>query len=253
MHPVWILGCRVDAVGRSVAVARIDELAHGKAASLVVTLGTEMVMCAQTNAAFRAVVNESALSLCDTIGLLLASRLQNRALGERITGVELVGELAARSARSDLRLYLLGGRDDVANVAAERLRAAYAGAQIVGARNGYFQESESREVATAIASSGANVLLAALGSPKQELWLHRYLADTGCRVGIGVVGSLDVIAGTAQRASPFWQRLGLEWLYRLIREPRRWRRQIALPQFAAAVIWERLTVVFGYRAHREHS
>jgi N-acetylglucosaminyldiphosphoundecaprenol N-acetyl-beta-D-mannosaminyltransferase len=242
-----VLGARVDAVGRDEAVARIAALANrstgsGQAApALVVTLGVEMVMAARRNPAFQRVINGAALVTCDTIGLLLASRLRGGPLHERVTGVELVGALAARSARTgDLRLYLLGGGGDTAVRAAEALRRAYPGVAIVGARDGYFREDQSAAITDAIRASGANVLLAGLGSPKQELWLARHLAASGCCVGIGVGGSFDVYAGNVERAPVLVQRAGLEWLYRLAKEPRRWRRQLALPHFALAALKEAL-------------
>ncbi|HTJ28214.1 MAG TPA: WecB/TagA/CpsF family glycosyltransferase [Candidatus Limnocylindria bacterium] len=247
MASFGVLGARVDAVGRDEAVEQIAALANRSAGSrqaapaLVVTLGVEMVMAARRNAAFRRVINGAALVTCDTIGLLLASRLRGGPLRERVTGVELVGALAARSARrGDVRLYLLGGGGDTAVRAAEALRRGYPGVLIAGARDGYFREAESAAVTDAIRASGANVLLAGLGSPKQELWLAAHLAASGCGVGIGVGGSFDVYAGNVERAPVLVQRTGLEWLYRLVKEPRRWRRQLALPHFALAALGEAL-------------
>lgn len=237
-----VLGCRVDAVSRDDAVARIAALANGAEPGLVVTLGVEMVMAAQRDAEFRRTINEAALVTCDTIGLLLVSRLRGGPLRERVTGVELVSALAAHSAAlRDVRLYLLGAGGDTAARAADALRRAHPGAVVSGARDGYFAPDESDAVAAAIRASGANVLCAGLGSPKQERWLARYLAATGCGAGIGVGGSFDVLAGNVARAPAFFRRAGLEWAYRLAKEPRRWRRQLALPRFAAAALAETLT------------
>lgn len=238
MESIEILGCRVDAVGRDAAVARVVELAHGSEPSLVVTLGTEMVMEARRNARFRGTIDGAAFVVCDTVGLLLASRLRGGPLRERVTGVELLEALAARSARGDLRFFLLGGRGETAERAAAALRARFPGASIAGTHDGYFDDSRSREIAAAVRASGANVLLAGLGSPKQEMWMAEHLSASGCGVGIGIGGALDVLAGNVERAPRAWQRIGLEWLYRLAREPRRWRRQLALPAFAALALRE---------------
>jgi N-acetylglucosaminyldiphosphoundecaprenol N-acetyl-beta-D-mannosaminyltransferase len=245
-----VLGCRVDAVGPDEALTRIvtfanerdaAQAANGGRAALVVTLGVEMVMAAQRDDEFRRIVNGAALVTCDTIGLLLASRLRGGPLRERVTGVELIGALAARSAaHGDVRLYLLGSAGDTAARAADALRSAYPGVAVAGARDGYFGEGESAAVAAAIRASGANVLLAGLGSPKQEKWLARHLPATGCGAGIGIGGSLDVYAGNVVRAPAVFQRAGLEWAYRLAKEPRRWRRQLALPRFALAALGESL-------------
>ncbi|MDQ6941065.1 MAG: WecB/TagA/CpsF family glycosyltransferase [Candidatus Eremiobacteraeota bacterium] len=246
-----VLGCRVDAIGRDAAVAGIAALANGTDPGLVVTLGVEMVMAAQRDPAFRAAIDRAALVTCDSIGLLLASRLRGGPLHERVTGVELVDALAARSAAAgDVRLYVLGGAGDTASRAGEALRQRYPGAVISGARDGYFRPEESDAVAAAVRASGANVLLAGLGFPKQEFWIEQHLAATGCGVGIGIGGSLDVYAGNVVRAPVFFRRTGLEWAYRLGKEPRRWRRQLALPRFAVAALAEALTAGKAGKKHR---
>jgi len=243
-----ILGCRVDAVGRDEAVSRIAALANSGRPGLVVTLGVEMVMAAQRDPEFRRIVNGAALVTCDTVGLLLASRLRGGPLRERVTGVELVDALAARSASlGDVRLYLLGSAGDTAQRAADVLRTAYPGAIVAGARDGYFSASDAPSVVAAIRASGANVVLAGLGSPRQERWLAQHLAASGAGAGLGVGGSFDVYAGNVARAPAFFQRTGLEWAYRLAKEPWRWRRQLALPRFAVAALGEALTA----RTHRK--
>jgi N-acetylglucosaminyldiphosphoundecaprenol N-acetyl-beta-D-mannosaminyltransferase len=242
VESIDILGCRVDAVGRAEAVARVAELAQNTHGSLVITLGVEMVMAAQRDAAFRAIVNGAALCVCDTIGLLLASRLRGGPLRERVTGVELVDALAARSATTgDICLYFLGAAGDTAQRAASALQARYPGARIGGAANGYFRDEDIPAIVAAIRASGANVLCAGLGSPRQEQWLSQHLNETGCGVGIGIGGSFDIFAGNVKRAPAAIQRAGLEWAYRLVSEPRRWRRQLALPLFAAAAAKEIFT------------
>jgi N-acetylglucosaminyldiphosphoundecaprenol N-acetyl-beta-D-mannosaminyltransferase len=237
-----VLGCRVDAVSRDAAVACIAALANGDQPGLVVTLGVEMIMAAQHDVAFRNAIDDAALVTCDSVGLLLASRLNGGPVHERVTGVELVDALAARSASAgDVRLYLLGGAGDTAARAGDALRRAHPGMIVSGARDGYFRADESDAVAAAVRASGANVLLAGLGFPKQEFWIERYLAATGCGAGIGVGGSLDVYAGNVVRAPAFFRRTGLEWAYRLGKEPRRWRRQLALPRFALAALREAIS------------
>ena len=247
MTSTYVLGCRVDAVGRADAVERIAALAAAPSPSIVVTLGVEMVMEAQRNTRFRALVNRAALSLCDTVGILLASRLRGGPLRERVTGVDLIGPLAERSARGgDLRLFLFGAAPGVVERAAAALTRDHPGVRVAGTRNGYFAPEESAAIARTIAQSGANVVLVGLGSPKQEFWLEEHLGATGASVGIGVGGSFDVLAGAVVRAPRVLRRAGLEWLYRLIREPARWRRQLALPRFALAAFRE----AFSPRGHK---
>ncbi len=241
MSDVSILGCRVDVVDRAQAVDRIVKLARGNEPSLVVTLGTEMVVRARHDARFREIANGSALSLCDTIGVLLAARyLHGVPMKERVAGVDLIDPLCARFAAEGLSVYLCGGKGDTAERAAAVLRARHPALIVAGARDGYFSPAEDERVANQIAATGARVLFLGLGSPRQEAWIADYLSRAGCGVGIGVGGSFDVLAGNVARAPEIWQKLNVEWLYRLLREPSRWRRQLALPKFVWYAIVERL-------------
>ena len=235
-----MLGCRVDALGSDEAVRRIVQLARQSGSALVVTLGTEMVVRAQNDARFRDAVNASALSLCDTVGVLLAARLQGAALPERVSGIELLEPLCAALAAERLPAFFLGGKGDTAARAAAALAARHPGLAIAGTRDGYFSADDDAQVAAEIARSGARVLFAGLGSPRQELWLAERLSATQCGVGIGVGGSFDVLAGNVRRAPALWRKLNLEWLYRLVREPARWRRQLALPKFVVLALRERV-------------
>jgi N-acetylglucosaminyldiphosphoundecaprenol N-acetyl-beta-D-mannosaminyltransferase len=158
---------------------------------------------------------------------------------ERVTGVDLIDPLCAALARAGLPLYLLGAKGDTAARAGAALAARHPGLAIAGARDGYFPASEDEAVAREIARTGARVVLVGLGSPRQELWIRARLAQSGARVGIGVGGSFDVLAGNVERAPERWRRLNLEWLYRLVKEPQRWRRQLALPLFVMLALRER--------------
>jgi N-acetylglucosaminyldiphosphoundecaprenol N-acetyl-beta-D-mannosaminyltransferase len=237
---VQILGCRLDPIDSQEAAVRILALAKAGRGAQVVTLGTEMVVHAQRDARFRSIVNESALSLCDTIGLLVVARRRGAPLRERVAGVELIERLCAGAAAQGIPVYLLGGAQGVAEAAAATLTSRFPGLNVVGTGNGYFRNEQAQSVAETIARSGARMLFAGLGSPRQEYWLARHLRDSSCGVGVGVGGSFDVIAGRIERAPRFVRRLGLEWFYRLLKEPWRWRRQLALPRFIWLVALEEL-------------
>jgi N-acetylglucosaminyldiphosphoundecaprenol N-acetyl-beta-D-mannosaminyltransferase len=237
---VTILGCRLDDVGADEAVKRIAAYARAPGAAQVVTLGTEMVVYAQRDARFRAAVNAAALSLCDTVGLLWVARRRGARLRARVPGVELIERLCDAAEREGMGVYLFGGAEGVAASAASRLRQRHPKLVVSGTRSGYFRDDESVEIAAEIRRSGARLLFCGLGFPKQELWLAEHLRETGCGAGIGVGGSFDVISGRSVRAPALWRRLGLEWLFRLVREPRRWRRQLALPLFIGLVACEGL-------------
>ncbi|HEV3157622.1 MAG TPA: WecB/TagA/CpsF family glycosyltransferase [Candidatus Baltobacteraceae bacterium] len=251
MESVQILGCRVDALDEIAAVERIVGFARSKTPALVVTLGTEMVMRARQDANFREVLSSAKLSLCDTVGILLAARAWGFPLRKRVAGIDLLDPLCERLAREGLALALVGSKGNTAERAAAVLIARHPGLRIVLARDGYFPPSQDESIAEMVRASGASVVFAGLGSPRQELWIAEHiLPRVGC-VGIGVGGSFDVLAGNVVRAPDFWKNRGLEWLYRLLVEPNRWRRQLVLPHFAILAAREfaahRLTVFRGKR------
>jgi N-acetylglucosaminyldiphosphoundecaprenol N-acetyl-beta-D-mannosaminyltransferase len=247
MSLLKILGCRLDPIDRDEAATRILSLAREGHAQQVVTLGTEMVVYAQHDARFRAILNRCALSLCDTVGLLAVARLRGARLRERVAGVELIERLCAGAATLGLPVYFLGGADGVAADAAAAMTARFPGLQVAGTRSGFFSDDESPAVPRAIAASGARLLFAGMGSPRQEFWLAEHLDETSCGVGIGVGGSFDVIGGRLARAPRFVRQCGFEWLYRLLKEPQRWRRQLALPRFVWLIALDSL----GFRRARE--
>jgi N-acetylglucosaminyldiphosphoundecaprenol N-acetyl-beta-D-mannosaminyltransferase len=238
MTSLEILGCRMDALDADAAADAISALARTGRGAQIVTLGTEMVVYAQRDARYRSIINNATLSLCDTVGLLVVARGRGVALRDRVTGVELIEKICARAARERMSVYLLGGVPGVADEAARVLQQRHPGLLIAGTRNGFFAAEQSQAIAQEIVLSGAAILFVGLGFPKQEFWLAEHLAQTGCGAGIGVGGSLDVISGKVQRAPAAWRRFGVEWLYRLVKEPRRWRRQLALPQFVFLIAGE---------------
>lgn len=235
-----ILQCKLDDIDADAATRKIMQFARDGAGAQVVTLGTEMVVAAQHDLEFRKIVNNAALSLCDTIGLLLVARSRGSALRARVTGVDLIEHLCASAAREGMPVFLLGSAPGVAERASKALQARYEDLLIVGTQNGYFAAEESNAIAQRIARSGARLLFVGLGSPRQERWIAEHLGETGAGAAIGIGGSLDVISGNVARAPKLMRKLGLEWLYRLGREPHRWRRQLALPYFVWLVLVDAL-------------
>ena len=248
-----ILGCRVDAVDMDATLRRIEHYLAEGGPHQIVTLGTEMVVYAQRDASYRDIVNACALAVCDTAGLLWASRLRSGPLRARVAGVELVERLCEMSVRTGARLFFLGGAPGIAAQAAHALAARYQGMRVAGALDGYFSPEGSAEIAAAIAVARADIVFVGLGFPRQEVWLTNHLAATGARVGIGVGGSFDILSGHKQRAPHVWCKMHLEWLYRLLDEPSRWRRQLALPVFAWLALREQLTLIFRARTARRSS
>ena len=155
----------------------------------------------------------------------------------RVPGIEYAQALMARMGAEGRSLFLLGAKPGYAEQAAERLRETYPGLPIVGTNDGYFKEDAP--VVEKIRQSGAEVVFVCLGSPKQEHWMARYGADTGAKLLVGLGGSLDIFSGNVRRAPPVFCKLGLEWLYRLMKEPKRIGRMMKLPLFLVHVIQER--------------
>ncbi|MCM8749525.1 WecB/TagA/CpsF family glycosyltransferase [Thermomicrobiaceae bacterium CFH 74404] len=206
----------------------------------VVTLNPEMVMAARHLPEFRETIEAADLVTADGIGIVLAARVLGRPLRERVTGVDLVEALAA-TGEPELALFLLGAAPGVAERAARRLEARYPGCRITGTWAGSPGPEGSAESLARIAEARPAVLLVAYGAPAQELWIARHrreLEQAGVVVAVGVGGTFDYLSGAVPRAPRALRRLGLEWLYRLIRQPWRWRRQRALPQFALLVVRE---------------
>jgi N-acetylglucosaminyldiphosphoundecaprenol N-acetyl-beta-D-mannosaminyltransferase len=202
----------------------------------VATVNPEFLMRARENAAFRTCLNRASLCIPDGIGIVWAARLRGRRLRERVAGSDLVPRLAQEAATRGWRVYFLGAAPGVAEEAAARLVEAHPALQVAGSYAGSPHRDEEDDLVARVRAVESELLFVAYGAPKQDLWLDRNLARTGAAVGIGVGGSFDFVAGIARRAPRWAQRLGLEWLVRLLWEPWRWRRQLALPAFVWLIL-----------------
>ena len=203
----------------------------------VVTPNPELVDRARREEPFRQALNGADLVLPDGIGVACAAKLLGRPLKGRCPGIDFAGKLMERMAKTGLRLYLLGAKPGVAETAAARLEAKYPGLIICGTHDGYFKEDAP--VVEAVRAAEADVVFVCLGAPKQEYWMVKNGPATGARLMAGLGGSLDVFAGVVERAPESWQRLGLEWLYRLTKEPKRIGRMARLPLFLLSALGER--------------
>jgi N-acetylglucosaminyldiphosphoundecaprenol N-acetyl-beta-D-mannosaminyltransferase len=234
---VDVLGVRIDDVTYPEAVARLRQAIERGVPHVVTTPNPEIVMLARRDGAFRAALARAALNIPDGIGLLLAARLAGARLREHVQGTDLVLLLAAASARRGERWFLLGGEAAAAARAAEVLARDYPGLVIAGAMPGSPWPSDDGAMRAALRiAAPIDVLLVAYGAPKQELWLDRNLAALGIPVGIGVGGVFNYLSGATPRAPRWARRVHLEWLHRLVTQPWRWRRQLALPAFAVLAV-----------------
>ncbi|MGE5578148.1 MAG: WecB/TagA/CpsF family glycosyltransferase [Syntrophothermus sp.] len=248
-----VLGVAVDDLTMEEALARIEDFIRSGRPHQVVTANPEMVMRSRRDPELAAILREAALVTADGVGIVWASRQlskppnkpsdkpvePNTPLAERITGVELTTALLKLAAAAGYRVFLLGAAGGVAEEAARRVMAAYPGLKVAGVQHGYFRPDEEPAVVRKIFQAQPEILLVGLGSPRQEKWIRHHLHELGTPVCIGVGGTLDILAGMARRAPGWMQRSGLEWLYRLWRQPARIGRMLAIPKFMAAVLMER--------------
>ena len=232
-----ILGVRVDCVdmgGAVDAVARLVE--QGGPTRLVATVNPEIVMRARSDRRFGEVLESAALCVADGIGVVWAMRRLGCPQYERVSGSDLVPQLAAVCARRGWRPFLLGSRPGVAAEAARRLEADNPGLVVAGTHAGSPRPEDDEETLGRIAAARPDVLLVAYGSPNQELWIARNRHRLGVPVAMGVGGTLDFLAGRVRRAPAWMRRAHLEWLWRLLLQPARARRMAVLPLYALAVL-----------------
>jgi len=232
-----ILGIPVHAVTMDETLTLIEGYMLEPRVHQIATVNPEFVMAAQSDAAFRHTLLTADLCLPDGVGLLYAARRLGRTLPERVPGSELVYRLAERAAERNWPLFLLGAAPGVAEEAAQRLSERYPDLRIAGTHAGSPAAEENDDIVQRINASGTAQLFVAYGAPNQDKWIERNRINlTTVRVALGVGGSLDFITGRAVRAPQWAQDAGLEWLYRLYKEPWRWRRMLALPRFGWRVL-----------------
>jgi N-acetylglucosaminyldiphosphoundecaprenol N-acetyl-beta-D-mannosaminyltransferase len=235
---ISLLGVPVHRVTMAETLVRIAGFMGGSRVRQVATVNPEFVMKAQEDPHFLQVLKEADLCIPDGIGLLYAARRYGQRLPERVPGSELVYHLAEAAAARGWRLFLLGAQPGVADEAARILCNRYPGLQIAGAYAGSPDPAEDDAIVACINASRAGLLYVAYGAPRQDKWIARNRESLATvRVAIGVGGALDFITGRAVRAPRWLRQLGLEWFYRLLREPWRWRRMLALPRFAWRILW----------------
>lgn len=235
-----IMGIRVENVTTDETLQIMARYVAERRFHQVVTLNPEFVMLAQKDPDFRAALDDADLALPDGAGLLWASRILGQPLRERVTGSDTTPLIAQMSAEKGYRLFFLGAAPGVAERAAAVLRARYPGVQIVGVYPGSPDPAEADEIIARITAASPDFLLVAFGAPKQDVWIHRHRNQLAVPVCMGIGGTFDFIAGVTPRAPRWMCDHGLEWLYRLWRQPWRWRRMLALPRFAWRVIRQKL-------------
>lgn len=231
---VDILGVQIDAYNMNECVARITKAVDEHSNLRVVTANPEMIYAASHNFMLRSIVNSAGLITADGVGVVWAARHLGNCLPERVTGIDLLQALFPVADRKQWRVFFLGSKPGVADLAANKIAEKYKGFTWQAA-HGYFEAEEEAIIINKIKAFQPDILLAGLGVPKQEFWLNDH-PDLAA-VSIGVGGSFDTLAGLMKRAPQFMINIHLEWLYRLWQEPRRWRRQLVLPKYALKILF----------------
>lgn len=238
---VDILDIPVDAITMKEAVDKVGAFIKEGGAHTIYTPNAEIMMAAQRDPELNQILKKADMLVPDGAGVVLASKILGRRVPEKVSGIDLVREVFKSYAANGLSCYLFGAKPGVAQEAADRIKSEYPGLVIAGCRNGYFTEQDDAEIINEINRTSPDILLVALGAPKQEKWIFSRLDKLNARVCIGVGGTIDILSGRVQLSPDFFRRHGLEWLHRLYREPRRARRMLDIPRFLLRVLFARIT------------
>jgi len=237
-----VLGISFDNISIGETAEKVDEFARSGIPHLVVTPNPEIIMACRRDETLREIINGASLRLPDGVGVIWASKVLKSPIKERVTGIDLAVKIASLAEQKGYKIFLLGSKPGVAEGAAEYLSRNFSKLKIAGTYHGYFSENEEQKILENIRSLKPDIVFVGLGSPKQEKWASANLQNFGASVCLTIGGSMDVLAGRVKRAPKWMQRIGLEWFYRLLMEPWRFRRQLILVKFVLLVIF---TKIFG--------
>jgi len=248
---ISILGVNVDKITLSGAVEKVKEFLTGDTSKVIYTPNTEIVMEARKSPDFKELLNRADLIIPDGVGLIYASKIKKKALPERVTGVDLSIKMLEIANEKGYSLFILGGKEGVAKEATENISKKYPNIRIAGYHHGFFKgthighrgHAEEKGVVEKINNARPDILFVGLGAPKQEIWINENKNLLNCKVIIGNGGTVDILAGRVKKAPEFYRKHGLEWLYRLVKDPKRIKRQIVLPLFALIVLFSRDDIV----------
>ncbi|MGN9163730.1 WecB/TagA/CpsF family glycosyltransferase [Tissierellaceae bacterium HCP3S3_D8] len=247
MDIVDVFGVKIHNTSLDEVTDIVDEFLKGDSLKVIYTPNTEIVMVAKDDKELMELINRGDLIIPDGIGLIYGSRIQKRPLKERVTGFDTSMKMLEIANKNSYSLYLLGGKDGVAKDAAKNIEERYPNIRIAGFHHGFFKgshiglvgEEEELEIIDDINRSNPDIIFVGLGFPKQEIWIDANRHRLKGKVIIGNGGVMDILSGNAKRAPEIYQKLGLEWLYRLLKEPSRFKRQLVLPKFMIYVLFNR--------------
>lgn len=233
-----VLGFQVDCIDFNCLFEKIKSAISNKELINIVTLNAEMTIFALEDKELADIILNSSVVIPDGVGVIWALRRKNVNI-ERLSGIDLVNSLFPHAQENKYKMYFLGADSSVVGTAAKNIQRKFPILDIVGNRHGYFSAEEEEEVAKDIKKAEPDILLVALGVPKQEKWIAKWQKFINVPVCMGVGGTFDVLAGRLKRAPAIIRRCNMEWLYRLYKEPWRWKRMHALPKFVQAVMKEK--------------
>jgi len=228
-----VLGINVNTENYDQLIPKVFERIETGEKSLIVAINPEKIIKAKNDQSLRKLLNEAEFQIPDGIGVILASKIQKGKITSRVTGVDMMMRLCEEAAKRQKPIFLYGGMPGVADKAAEKLKELYPNIIISGTQDGY--EKDNSKVNAKINEAKPDILFVAMGSPKQENWINANRDSLHPTIYQGVGGSFDVLAGTVKRAPEAFQKVGMEWFYRLMKEPKRFKRQLALPLFLLEV------------------
>lgn len=235
MEKLNILGVPFDHTTMKDMLIQLRHNLQLKKKTFIVTANPEIVMYAVEDEHYRNTIAQANHIIADGAGIILASKLVKKPLPERVAGFDLMVELLQLANKEQLRVFFLGSREEVIERTVANVQKSYPNLQIAGYHHGFFKENDET-VTEMVKNSNPDMVFVALGFPKQEYWIQNNYHHFEKGIFMGVGGSFDIIAGTAKRAPDFWIKLNLEWLYRFMNQPTRWRRMLALPKFVIRVL-----------------
>ena len=239
---IEVLSVPVDVVDMVGALEKAEEFIASKRTHSILAVNPEKVMLSQRDGAILNILRSSDLLLPDGIGLVLAAKFSGLGNFSRVAGADFMQNLLKLASERGYRTFFYGAEPEVNEQAVQILEKQYHGLIVAGREHGYVKPGQFDTLIQKINDSNADILFVALGSPKQEKWIHRYKDRLNVKICMGIGGTLDVLCGRSPRAPGYWQRLNLEWLYRLLKEPERLRRQKVLPRFAWCILKAKLTL-----------
>ena len=238
---ISILGVPIDAVTRDEAGIITEDLIEksNKSCKMIFAPNVEFIMYAQKDKEFFDILKQSSLSTPDSIGVIIGAKLQKKSFPERIPGQSYFRKIIELSNEKGYSIYLLGGKPGIPEKAKENLEKIFPNVNIVGVHHGYFNENEEEEVIEEINKLQPNVLFVALGAPRQEKWIYNHRNELKVDVATGQGGTYDYEAGKIKRAPVWVQKIGMEWFWRLCREPKRIKRQLVLPVYLVKILFKK--------------